>query len=407
MDFEKIILVVSLVTLCLFLASSYRVSGTRILSDLEDLAMERQLKSINKLPVKSIQTEFGHIVDCIDINKQPSFDHPLLKDHKIQRIPNFLREKPKTGDLSKARPSMIGLAKGACPSGTVPIRRTTKEDLLASKLLLNNIHPQATSSFNGSYSAFLQMEEKYYTGIEGNITVYDPPVKEGQTYAQSAFLQMEEKYYTGIEGNITVYDPPVKEGQTYAQVYVQNGVNEDYFNLIATGWMNDNFKQSGCINYVCPGFIQTDKSVYLGARISNISVPNGNLFQLRISLQQDLNYNWWLSFGNNVVGYYPAELLFNLNKPQGIGWGGVAVGTPNGYIPPMESGSFPDGNPLHSSFTNIKYRNQLNETLVPQSPHYQLIIDNPKCYDLKYDGYKNEELGFTFQIGGPGGSCPD
>ncbi|XP_065624643.1 protein neprosin [Quercus suber] len=325
MDFEKIILVVSLVTLCLFLASSYRVSGTRILSDLEDLAMERQLKSINKLPVKS-----------------------------IQRIPNFLREKPKTGDLSKARPSMIGLAKGACPSGTVPIRRTTKEDLLASKLLLNNIHPQATSSFNGSYSAFLQMEEKYYTGIEGNITVYDPPVKEGQTYAQ-----------------------------------------------------NDNFKQSGCINYVCPGFIQTDKSVYLGARISNISVPNGNLFQLRISLQQDLNYNWWLSFGNNVVGYYPAELLFNLNKPQGIGWGGVAVGTPNGYIPPMESGSFPDGNPLHSSFTNIKYRNQLNETLVPQSPHYQLIIDNPKCYDLKYDGYKNEELGFTFQIGGPGGSCPD
>jgi len=52
MDFEKVILVV---TLCLLLASSYRASGTRILSDLEDLALERQLKSINKLPVKSIQ----------------------------------------------------------------------------------------------------------------------------------------------------------------------------------------------------------------------------------------------------------------------------------------------------------------------------------------------------------------
>ena len=46
---------------------------------------------------------------------------------------------------------MIGLAKGACPSGTVPIRRTTKGDLLASKLLLNNIHPQATSSFTVSH----------------------------------------------------------------------------------------------------------------------------------------------------------------------------------------------------------------------------------------------------------------
>ncbi|CAL0303636.1 unnamed protein product [Lupinus luteus] len=26
----------------------------------------------------------GYIVDCIDINKQPAFDNPLLKNHKIQ-----------------------------------------------------------------------------------------------------------------------------------------------------------------------------------------------------------------------------------------------------------------------------------------------------------------------------------
>ncbi|KAG4963176.1 hypothetical protein JHK84_040253 [Glycine max] len=29
-------------------------------------------------------TNFGYIVDCIDINKQPAFDHPLLKYHKLQ-----------------------------------------------------------------------------------------------------------------------------------------------------------------------------------------------------------------------------------------------------------------------------------------------------------------------------------
>ena len=45
---------------------------------------------------------------------------------------------------------MIGLAKDACPLGTVPIRRATKEDLVASKLLLNNFQPQA-ASFNNSY----------------------------------------------------------------------------------------------------------------------------------------------------------------------------------------------------------------------------------------------------------------
>lgn len=91
----------------------------------EDLELEKQLELINKVPVKSIhvfyisfsvyycifsflfllnlislsssishffiynvllilQTKYGYIVDCIDIYKQPAFDHPLLKDHKLQ-----------------------------------------------------------------------------------------------------------------------------------------------------------------------------------------------------------------------------------------------------------------------------------------------------------------------------------
>ena len=45
------------------------------------------------------------------------------------------------------------------------------------------------------------------------------------------------KYYTGVEGNITVYNPQVKEGQTYAQIFVYNGDDANYFNLVAAGWM--------------------------------------------------------------------------------------------------------------------------------------------------------------------------
>ncbi|KAF3961171.1 hypothetical protein CMV_014185 [Castanea mollissima] len=81
MDFGQILITV---VLCLFLAGSFRVNEARVISNEGDLGLERQLRLINKPPVKSIQTEFGHIVDCIDINKQLSFDHPLLKDHKIQ-----------------------------------------------------------------------------------------------------------------------------------------------------------------------------------------------------------------------------------------------------------------------------------------------------------------------------------
>ncbi|XP_075645647.1 protein neprosin-like [Castanea sativa] len=254
---------------------SYRVSGARILTHEEDSLLEIQLKLINKPPVKSIQTEYGHIVDCIDINKQLAFDHPLLKHHKIQ-------------------------------------------------------------------NAVIQMEKK--------------------------------KYYTGVEGSVTVYDPQVKEGQTYAQVYVYNGDDLNYYNLITTGWM------------VSPD-IYHDGSPHFFAVFT------------------DTNYNWWISIEGFVVGYYPKEIVFNLNQPQGLGWGGVAVGNPNGNsAPPMGSGEFSDGSNA-CEFSNIQYRNQENTTLAPQLPHYKIITDNPKCYDLKYDGYKNPEFGFTFKFGGPGGPC--
>lgn len=31
-----------------------------------------------------LQKEDGDIIDCVDIHKQPAFDHPSLKNHKIQ-----------------------------------------------------------------------------------------------------------------------------------------------------------------------------------------------------------------------------------------------------------------------------------------------------------------------------------
>ena len=100
------------------------------------------------------------------------------------------------------------------------------------------------------------------------------------------------------------------------------------------------------------------------------------------------------------MGYYPKEIVFNLNQPQGVGWGGAAVGRPNGNsAPPMGSGEFSDGD------NACEFSNQENTTLTPQSPHYQIITDNLNCYDLKYDGYKNPEVGFTFKFGGPGGPC--
>ncbi|KAG5554169.1 hypothetical protein RHGRI_011885 [Rhododendron griersonianum] len=97
-----------------------------------------QLKLLNKPAVKTIHTEYGDIIDCVDFYKQPAFDHPLLKNHTFH-----YGMKPSTPFHVGARdqdssnftkPVSIGLKGGGCPIGTVPIRRITKEDLIRERL---------------------------------------------------------------------------------------------------------------------------------------------------------------------------------------------------------------------------------------------------------------------------------
>ncbi|KAM3685678.1 hypothetical protein ACB098_11G139100 [Castanea mollissima] len=368
------------------------VSRAQILSDEEDLELERQLKLINKPPVKSIQTEFGHIVDCIDINKQATFVHPLLKDHKIQIIPSFLRRATKKVDPSQTRPSVIGLAKGACPLGTVPIRRATKKDLKKSKLLLNNIHPQNKAP-PGSYRASIEMKNTTrYFGVEGSMTVNNPQLKEGESYAQLYIYQGEGKNRNSIVTGWMV-DP-----------ILYNDKSSHFF----AAWTSTGFESTGCFNTFCPGFVQIHKTVYLGSPLSVGTVAGKPIF-LGLSIQEDKNHNWWLLFTsaiveNHIVGYYPAEILFNSEDPRSIGWGGFVVGPPKGTSPPMGSGVLPVSTDA-SSFENINFRNEFNNTIIPIPIHYDIIKDNPKCYELLNEGYKADEVEFTFQFGGPGGQC--
>ncbi|KAL5995286.1 hypothetical protein ACLOJK_025344 [Asimina triloba] len=83
--------------------------------------------------VKTIQSEDGDIIDCVDIYKQPAFDHPALKNHTIQMRPSDdIEEMTRASKPS----SSLGLStqprpmKGRCPQGTIPILRTRKNHML-------------------------------------------------------------------------------------------------------------------------------------------------------------------------------------------------------------------------------------------------------------------------------------
>ncbi|KAI7755144.1 hypothetical protein M8C21_026014 [Ambrosia artemisiifolia] len=44
----------------------------------------KHLNRLNKPSIKSIKSPDGDIIDCVHLSQQAAFEHPSLKNHKIQ-----------------------------------------------------------------------------------------------------------------------------------------------------------------------------------------------------------------------------------------------------------------------------------------------------------------------------------
>ncbi|CAL0303635.1 unnamed protein product [Lupinus luteus] len=360
--------------------------------DYEELDLERQLKLINKPPLKTIHTD-GYIVDCIDINKQPAFDNPLLKNHKIQLKPSF-----EVTSTKSTRLSSIGIEEDLCPNGTVPIRRTTKDDLIRVKQLSH---------------------------MNDGILNKDIP---GRHYAGVNLKIEENRRYFAIKGIIDVYNLPVQNADqiTGAYIYLQNGGSVNDKNVIMVGWeihpqvfgddktyfftrWADKTQNKGCTNLLCPGFVQIDTSFPLGKPVvTQTSTYNGEQFEMGVEISHDPETNnWWVRLENKNLGYYPGILFSNLAYAKLGGWTGM-TSTPRGIpSPPMGSGHFPDNNLLRSCYIRqMKFQTDTRKNLGPTNYQYAVAsTDNPNCFGVQYQGYNDDIQGYAMLFGGPGGNC--
>ncbi|KAM3685986.1 hypothetical protein ACJW31_11G162100 [Castanea mollissima] len=155
-----------------------------------------------------IQSLDGDMVDCVDIKKQPAFDHPLLKNHTIQATKGFLfKESNNVFSNSKPIITQPWHLNGRCPEGSIPIRRTKEEDLLRASTVAN-------------------YGRKKYDMI---------PDDDFSTHG------------------------------VYYELY------SDYETRLFTYWTNNGY-QSGCYNQQCPGFVQIDNRIAFGATFLPYSV---------------------------------------------------------------------------------------------------------------------------------------
>ncbi|GKV48737.1 hypothetical protein SLEP1_g55536 [Rubroshorea leprosula] len=311
---------------------------SRTLSD-----VDKKLKLLNKPAVKSIKSEDGDIIDCVDIHKQPAFDNPALRSHVIQMKPSIDARTEKMGNSNQI--FQTWQRSGTCPEGTIPIRRIRNQDLLRSAASLEPFGRKAShytsnqKDLNGNYST------------EANTT--QVVVARTTPNRSTAYLVTVGYNYIGARGEINIWNPKVDSPDdfTTAQIWLRGGPG-DNFESIESGWVvnpklygdtrtrffaywtKDAYKQTGCFDLTCSGFIQTSSQVALGAAIEPISSKSGEQFQVPVAIfmhvrimdfSRTLKYPEWVGTWSdeppcysslNLAGY-SVEPVFYFGGPGG------------------------------------------------------------------------------------------
>ncbi|KAI3835342.1 hypothetical protein MKW98_020458 [Papaver atlanticum] len=243
--------------------------------------------------------------------------------------PNVIQGEQIDESISNMVSSVIRSKLEGCPSETVPIRRTTKQDLVNAKNFFNRIKRR-------HYVSVQPFAEKVYYGGKAKISIANPSVdpdkfSTGQFWIQN--VPVEE--LNSIEFGWTVY--PELFGDNKTRV----------FGL----WMADGFKETGCYNMLCAGFVQVHPEYSFGEYIRPGTYgEDQRVFDFSVHQDRESG-NWWFINGvtNAKIGYWPKEIFTHLaNNASVIGYGGVPGANLGEPTPPMGHGYLPNTNSTYT-----------------------------------------------------------
>ncbi|WOL08110.1 hypothetical protein Cni_G16862 [Canna indica] len=242
-----------------------------------------RLRSLNKPPLKSIQSPDGDIIDCVPFHLQPAFDDPMLK-RLIKPLdpPKMVKNHEYANDTVADDLFQLWRSSGeTCPEGTVAIRRTKEEDIIRA----------------GSVEMFGKKPVEYaeITNIKGS------------SHEHSVGIVRGDEIY-GARATLNVWNPQLRVSYEFslAQLWLTAG---SYSNTIEVGWMvypklfgdrltrififwtSDRYK-NGCYNLLCSGFVQTSRKIAVGAAISPVSTYNGRQNTILLTVLKRDDGNW-------------------------------------------------------------------------------------------------------------------
>ncbi|KAK4423859.1 hypothetical protein Salat_1968800 [Sesamum alatum] len=361
------------------------------------------LMKINKPAVKTIQSPDGDIIDCVLSHQQPAFDHPQLKGQKPLDPPEMPKGHIPTTGMFEENFQAWSMSGEFCPEGTIPMRRTSEEDVLRASSVRRFGRKirrpiRRDSSSNGHEHAVGYVSGEEYYGAKASINVWAPRVSNRYEFSLSQMWVIAGSFgddLNTIEAGWQV--SPELYGDNYPRFF--------------TYWTSDAYQATGCYNLLCSGFVQTNNRIAIGAAISPTSSYNGGQFDISLLVWKDPKHgNWWLEFGNGVlVGYWPSFLFTHLrNRATMVQFGGEIVNSRTSgshTSTQMGSGHFAgEGFGKASYFRNLQVVDWDNN-LIPLS-NLRVLADHPNCYDIQ--GGINRVWGNYFYYGGPGRNsrCP-
>ncbi|KAM7274044.1 hypothetical protein ACFE04_028708 [Oxalis oulophora] len=375
----------------LFLALLLMASVVSAISRQDQHKVPNLLKRLNKHAVKSIKSDDGDTIDCVKLADQPAFDHPLLINHTIQLSPTSHSEMGHLNEIKQIEDEVENLVtqswqlNGSCPEGTIPIKRTNESEILR----VSNIE-----AFGKKKQATLPRPWLSQ--------VLDDDLNDHEY----AYGEVEGKKYYGTKATFNVWNPYVqgKEEFSLSQMWL---VSKDRKITIEAGWHKDGYAKTGCYNLQCPGFVQTNKKIVVGGTINHISTYGGRMYDITLHVWKDhRTKNWWLKFGKENVGYWPASLFtFLPNNGMIVQWGGEIINdhkhNRKHTRTQMGSGHFAyEGYGKASFIKNIKLVDASN--ILRDPTHIRARASKAGCYNVKVIDSSTTGWGKHMYFGGPG-----
>ncbi|XP_020274282.1 uncharacterized protein LOC109848956 [Asparagus officinalis] len=217
-------------------------------------------KGLNNPAVKTLTTEDGDIIDCVDIYKQPAFDHPLLRNHTIEMRPSFIPRVAEGNGSLRFLTRQIWQKNGSCPVGTIPVQRIRETNFTRISGASKNFSSDA--EFANCRVEIARVENHRggpHFGAQGTISVWNLDVMMMEWSLNSVTL-------------FDVHDSFMEAGWAVGPILF-----EDVKPRLFVNWL-DTSADMGCFNLRCPGFVQVSNWIVLGGVLPKISTFDGDQF---------------------------------------------------------------------------------------------------------------------------------